>query len=199
MNPKETLSLRIRALRTERNLSQQQLADLMFVSRVTVTNWENGNRVPDINLLLRLSKVLDVDISDLIDAPEAGEGSPVIIVVEDEPVILKGFVHLLCDTLPDARIFGFQTGSEALTFAQDNRVGAAFLDIELCGESGIELAESLTKLYSRTNIIFLTGHSEYYAPALDMHCSGYILKPLTPDKIRKEMDHLRFPLRKRAG
>ena len=39
MNPKETLSLRIRTLRTERNLSQQQLADLMFVSRVTVTNW----------------------------------------------------------------------------------------------------------------------------------------------------------------
>ena len=189
------LSKRIRTLRTERNLSQQQLADLMFVSRVTITNWENGNRVPDINLLLRLSKILDVEIYDLVDVPESEEEPPVMIIVEDEPVILTGFVHLLSDTLPDAQVFGFQSGTDALQFAQTNRVSAAFLDIELCGESGVEVAKELTKQNPRTNIIFLTGHSEYYAEALDMHCSGYILKPLTPEKIRKEIEHFRFPVR----
>lgn len=194
MTTKEILSKRIRTLRTERNLSQQQLADMMFVSRVTITNWENGNRVPDINLLLRLSKVLDVSIYDLVDEPENEEKSPVMIVVEDEPVILKGFVHLLSDTLPNTQVFGFQSGMEALQFAQSNRVDAAFLDIELCGESGVELAKEMSAINPRINIIFLTGHSEYYAEALDMHCSGYILKPLTPKKIRKEIEHLRFPI-----
>lgn len=194
MTTKEILSKRIRTLRTERNLSQQQLADMMFVSRVTITNWENGNRVPDINLLLRLSKVLDVSIYDLVDEPENEEKSPVMIVVEDEPVILKGFVHLLSDTLPNTQVFGFQSGMEALQFAQSNRVDAAFLDIELCGESGVELAKEMSAIKPRINIIFLTGHSEYYAEALDMHCSGYILKPLTPKKIRKEIEHLRFPI-----
>ena len=91
--------------------------------------------------------------------------------------------------------FGFQTGREAIEFAHSNRIDAAFLDIELCGESGIETANSLTEIYSRINIIFLTGHSEYTRDALDMHCSGYILKPLTPEKIRKEIRHLRFPIR----
>lgn len=194
MTTKEILSKRIRTLRKERNLSQQELADLMFVSRVTITNWENGNRVPDINLLLRLSKVLDVSIYDLVDEPENEEKSPVMIVVEDEPVILKGFVHLLSDTLPNTQVFGFQSGMEALQFAQSNRVDAAFLDIELCGESGVELAKEMSAINPRINIIFLTGHSEYYAEALDMHCSGYILKPLTPKKIRKEIEHLRFPI-----
>jgi hypothetical protein len=31
--------------------------------------------------------------------------------------------------------------------------------------------------------------------ALSDHCSGYILKPLTPEKIRHEISHLRFPIR----
>ena len=48
MQPLEIFGKRIRALRQEKNLSQQQLADLMFVTRKTVSNWENGNRMPDI-------------------------------------------------------------------------------------------------------------------------------------------------------
>ena len=44
------------------------------------------------------------------------------------------------------------------------------------------------------NVIFLTGHSEYTFDALQMHCSGYLLKPLTPEKVLHEMSHLRFPI-----
>ena len=71
----------------------------------------------------------------------------------------------------------------------------AFLDVELYGESGLDLARKLQEVNPRTNIIFLTGHTEYTAEALDLHCSGYLLKPLTPDKIRREIAHLRFPVR----
>ena len=45
------------------------------------------------------------------------------------------------------------------------------------------------------NIIFLTGHSEYAMDALGMHSSGYLMKPLTPQKIRNEIAHLRFPVK----
>ena len=120
---------------------------------------------------------------------------PSIIIVEDESVLLKGFVHILEDTLPRADIYGFETGAEALRFAESNHVAAAFLDIELFGESGIDLAAKLMELNPHTNIIFLTGHTEYTADALDLHCSGYILKPLTPEKVLREAAHLRFPVR----
>ena len=175
----ETLSQRIRTLRTEKNLSQQQLADMLFVSRAAIANWESGNRTPDLGMLMRLSKIMGVEIYDLIDSKNEGSEPPTVI----------------SETLPQAQIFGFQSGAEALDFARGNRISVAFLDIELPGENGVELAESLKDLYSRINIIFLTGHTEYTADALEIHCSGYILKPLTPEKIRKEIACLRFPVR----
>lgn len=195
MASNENISNRIRTLRTDRNLSQQQLADLLYVTRATVANWESGNRVPDINTLLRLSKVLNVGIYALIDELEDHDDPVTVILVEDEPVILSGFLHILEETIPNIQVFGFQTGREAVEFARANRIDAAFLDIELCGESGIETANTLTEIYPRINIIFLTGHSEYTRDALEMHCSGYIMKPLTPEKIREEIRHLRFPVR----
>ena len=195
MQSMEAFGKRIRALRQEKNLTQQQLADLMFVSRKTVGNWENGNRMPDVTMLSRLSHHLGVQTFELLDEIYGPEEQPIIIIVEDESVLLKGFLHIVEDTLPRADIYGFENGAEALLFAETNHVAAAFLDIELFGESGVDLAGGLLELNPYTNVIFLTGHSEYTADALDLHCSGYILKPLTPEKVLREVAHLRFPVR----
>ncbi len=191
----EAFGQRIRALRTEKGLSQQQLADLIYVTRKTVSNWESGNRMPDITMLSRLAECLDVETYELIDEFNGQNEPPSVVVVEDEPVILRGFVHLLSDTLPEAQIFGFQTGADTLRFAAGTRIAVAFLDVELVGESGVELAKKLQLINPRINIIFLTGHSEYAGEALDLHCSGYLLKPLTPEKILREVIHLRHPVR----
>ena len=191
----DALGQKIRTLRTKKGLSQQQLADLMFVTRKTISNWESGIRMPDVAMLSRLAKVLDAKPYELIDAITGPGSPPNIMIVEDEAVILKGFVRILSDTLPDVQAFGFQTGTEALEYAESNRIDVAFLDVELFGESGVNLAEKLTALHPRVNIIFLTGHTEYMGEAWKMHCSGYILKPLTPEKIRHEIAHLRFPVR----
>lgn len=196
MQSLEAFGKRIRMLRQEKNLTQQQLADLMFVTRKTVGNWENGNRMPDITMLSRLSHHLGVQTYELLDEIYGLDEQPIIIIVEDESVLLKGFLHIFEDTLPRADIYGFETGAEALRFAESNHVAAAFLDIELFGESGIDLAGSLMEVNPHINIIFLTGHAEYTADALDLHCSGYILKPLTPEKVQREIAHLRFPVRR---
>ena len=150
--------------------------------------------MPDVVMLSRLSKVLGVKPYELIDVFPSGEDSPILIIVEDEQDILTGFIHIVSDTLPDVQVFGFQTGKEALEFAITNRVDVAFLDVELVGESGIDLARELSAINPNINHIFLTGHSEYSFEALQMHCSGYIMKPLTPGKLLKEMAHLRFPI-----
>lgn len=195
MQSLEAFGKRIRVLRQEMNLTQQQLADLMFVTRKTVGNWENGNRMPDITMLSRLSHHLGVQTYEQLDEIYGLDEQPIIIIVEDESVLLKGFLHIFEDTLPRADIYGFETGAEALRFAESNHITAAFLDIELFGESGVDLAGRLMELNPHTNIIFLTGHAEYTADALDLHCSGYILKPLTPEKVQREIAHLRFPVR----
>ncbi len=185
---------RIRTLRMERGLSQRQLADKMYVTRYTVMRWESGEHVPDITVLSRLAEFLEVETYELLDTMNSADAPPVMIVVDDEMVILRGFVHILEDTLPNTEVYGFQNAKEALSFAKSNRIDVAFLDIELTGESGLALGKELSEHNPRINIIFLTGHSEYAMEALEMHVSGYLMKPLTPRKIMNEIAHLRFPV-----
>lgn len=186
---------KIKQLRENKNISQQQLADTMFVSRSTIGNWESGFRVPDITMVSRLAQVLGVEMYELLDVMNDPDMPPKLIVVDDVQIILKGFVHMLEETLPQAEIFGFQDSAEAIHFAESNRIDIAFLDIELNGDNGIELSRHLKILNPRINIIFLTGHTEYAMEALDVYCSGYVLKPLTPEKIRNEISNLRYPVK----
>ena len=190
----EQFGAKLQALRAKKGMTQQQLAEAMFISRSTLANWEAGNRLPDVSMLTRLAACLDVPPSVLMDALYPQDGPPSLIVVEDEPILLKGFVHILSFTLPQAHIFGFPTGAEALRFAEGSHVDVAFLDVELLGESGIAVADALAARCPRVNLIFLTGHTEYMAEAFELHASGYLLKPLTPEKIRSELAHLRYPV-----
>ena len=56
----------IRQLRTERGLTQKQLAERINVSDKAVSKWERGNGCPDVSLLTALAEVLDTDIQALL-------------------------------------------------------------------------------------------------------------------------------------
>jgi transcriptional regulator with XRE-family HTH domain len=60
------LGRQIKKYRGELGLSQEMLAEKIYVSRQTVSNWENDKNYPDINSLLRLSEVFEVSIDILI-------------------------------------------------------------------------------------------------------------------------------------
>ena len=187
---------RLKELRTARRLTQRQLAHLMSVSNGTVANWETGTRLPDINMLSRLAKCLDVEPSTFVSGAQfAHEDTPNIIIVEDVPLVLRGSVKMLEKEIKGAKILGFSSGQEALDFARMNPVSIAFLDIELPGENGIELGQALTAINQRINIIYLSSHNEYLEEATYHHCSGYILKPLTKERIHHELENLRYPVR----
>ncbi len=190
----ESLGAKIKKIRGERNLSQQQLADMMFVTRKAVSNWEAGKRMPDINMLTRLSKALGVETHIFFDIDDETE-PPQFIIVDDEAAILKGFLAMLGNLLPDVQMYGFLDASEVLPFARGNNVSVAFLDIELCQDSGLVIARELMEINPKINIIFLTCHSEYTAEAIHMHASGYIMKPPTEKEVLNELSHLRFPVK----
>ena len=185
----------IRQLREARGITQSQLSDRMSVSRSTIANWETGTRLPDLHMLSRLAECLGVNSTDLMEYLQDSQEVPAVIIVEDMPLILSSSQRILSSAIPEAEIYGFGNAAEALDFARSHHISVAFLDIELGGEDGISLARALTALNSQLNVIFLTSHTEYMKDALADHCSGYILKPLTPEKISHELRHLRFPVR----
>ena len=59
--------------------------------------------------------------------------------------------------------------------------------------NGLELAKRLKDQHGETNIVFVTGYSEYAIDAFDLHASGYLLKPATVEKVQDAMENLRIP------
>ena len=60
------IQAQIKQNRTRLSLSQEELAEQVYVSRQTISSWENGKSYPDIHSLLLLSKTFDTSIDDLI-------------------------------------------------------------------------------------------------------------------------------------
>ena len=60
------LSTQVKKYRTKLKLSQEELAEKVYVTRQTVSNWENGKSYPDIHSLLLLSSLFDVSLDQLI-------------------------------------------------------------------------------------------------------------------------------------
>ena len=125
----EQFGNKLRELRTEKGLSQRQLADMMVVSRGAIFNWETGKRLPDISMLARLARCLGVESYVLLDAMQGVEEPVNVIVVEDMPALLRGSVRMLEEVLPETEICGFASAEDALRFAQSRRVALAFLDV----------------------------------------------------------------------
>ena len=60
------LGKQIKKYRSELNMSQEELADKIFVSRQTVSNWENDKNYPDIKSLVLMSEVFGVSLDNLV-------------------------------------------------------------------------------------------------------------------------------------
>lgn len=61
-----SLGERIYKLRTEKNLSQGDLAERLEVSRQSVSKWENNNAVPDLEKIIALSEIFEVSLDELV-------------------------------------------------------------------------------------------------------------------------------------
>lgn len=60
----------IRLLREEKNLTQDELAEQLFVTRQTVSNYETGRSRPDVEMLVKIAEVLGVDVNTVIYGKE---------------------------------------------------------------------------------------------------------------------------------
>lgn len=59
----------IKDLRMEKNMTQDELAERLFVTRQTVSNYEVGKSRPDVEMLVKIGEILDADIHELIYGP----------------------------------------------------------------------------------------------------------------------------------
>lgn len=115
-----------------------------------------------------------------------------VMVVDDERIILQTETIMIRKLLQNAKVESFSNMEDALDYARNNSVAIAFLDINLEAGSGMKLARELQDMYPEVNIIFCTGYAEYSLEALELYCSGYLMKPVTEEKLKGALRRLRY-------
>ena len=112
------------------------------------------------------------------------------ICVDDEPLAVEYTIEQ-CASLREIReIKGFTDAKSALDYLRCHMVDLALLDINMPEIDGITLAERIKKLCPHTAILFLTAYREYAFDAYSVHPSGYLLKPVSMEKLAAEVRYV---------
>ena len=108
--------------------------------------------------------------------------SPLIVIVDDEPLVREATENLLRSA--GLRSVGFGSAEEFLDSAQHRNAGCLILDVQLPGMSGLELQDVLACTGPGVPIVFLTAHDD-----ADGRTASRALKAGAKAFLRKPMGH----------
>jgi two-component SAPR family response regulator len=115
----------------------------------------------------------------------------IAIAVDDERPMLQALAEAV-EASPDIRqLHTFSSCSSALKWMESNAADVAFLDISMRGIGGLALAEKISQQQPACKIVFCTGYEQYALDAIQLRCSGYLIKPITAQAVQKELDHIK--------
>ena len=117
-----------------------------------------------------------------------------ILALDDEELMLWALTDSLEKVFNENDIIkGFEESEDAIGFVKslgNKPLDYAFLDIRLRGGNGIDVAKEIKKLKPKTKILFCTAYSDRAIDAFGVNAVGYLLKPITPEKIRNSLEQL---------
>ncbi len=162
----------LKELRKEKNITQEELAEKMGVSRRTVSRWETGSNMPDMDILIDISDFYEVDLREILDGErknkqmdkevketvlkvaeyenEGKKRNSIVVIVCSGLGIMSLLANLIMSMmeLPDTFLTGFLHG---MTIA----VALAAMALGIVYASG-----TLAKLYSFKKRLFSKSNSK---------------------------------------
>jgi two-component SAPR family response regulator len=117
-----------------------------------------------------------------------------ILAIDDEYFALELMKRALEEVAVGSTVYLCRDVRSALDTAAKTKIDVAFLDIHMPEMNGVELARELKGINPKINIVFATGFSEYMKEGIDLRMSGYIMKPVTPEAVKVELENLRNPI-----
>lgn len=106
-----------------------------------------------------------------------------ILVIDDERPALDELTYLLERDARVAGVIGCNSATDALRMLQDLEVDAVFLDIQMPGLTGLDLAQVLSRFRSPPPIVFVTAHEEHAVSAFELAAVDYVLKPVRAERL----------------
>jgi two-component SAPR family response regulator len=118
-----------------------------------------------------------------------------ILALDDEQYALESLAEQLKIVFPEANIQEETKASSALSWAENladsgEELSYAFLDIQMRGMNGIEVATQLKILHPKVKLFFCTAYSEYAYDAFGLCAKGYLLKPIEAKEIERVLDEM---------
>jgi len=113
------------------------------------------------------------------------------LLVDDESPARKELRYLL-QSFEDVQIVGeAENALEAMELIENVRYSVIFLDINMPGLNGIEMARQLSQRPGSPAVIFTTAHEEYAFDAFSVHAYDYLLKPIHPKRLEEALQTVR--------
>lgn len=110
-----------------------------------------------------------------------------IAIVDDEALARQRLVRFVTDL--GYEVCGeAQNGVEALALIQEKDPAIVLLDIEMPGETGLQVAEKIAQLEQPPAVIFTTAYDQYALEAFNAFATGYLLKPIKKDKLQEALE-----------
>lgn len=110
-----------------------------------------------------------------------------VLMVDDEPFVLEQLELLIKPVVPLWRLYTAIDSSQALELFRKINFQLVFLDIELPGRSGLEVADLLRRKNKNVEIVILTAHQDfnYAKQSINLGVSAYLTKPIIQEELNK--------------
>lgn len=122
-----------------------------------------------------------------------------VLVVDDEQPALDELAYLLGADDRIGEVATASTATEGLRILRETEVDAVFLDIQMPGLSGLELAEVLGRFKEPPPVVFVTAHEQHAVDAFDLHAVDYVLKPVRAERLAEAVRRVMSGADRRAA
>lgn len=115
-----------------------------------------------------------------------------VILIDDEQLALMRLKDLLEKNIDDVKVVGvYQNSLQAYEEIESTSPDVVFLDIQMPGMNGLEVAEKIQENNNQIEIVYVTGYDKYAIEAFEIYAFDYILKPIQVERLKKTIQRLK--------
>ncbi|GAB4208443.1 MAG: LytTR family DNA-binding domain-containing protein [Tibeticola sp.] len=129
---------------------------------------------------------------------------PTALIAEDEPRLARTLAQQLAASWPALKIVAIaENGPAAIALALDHLPAVMFLDIQMPGCTGLQVAEAVADDWpdglALPLFVFVTAYDAFAVQAFERAAADYLLKPVTPERLARTVQRLQQRLVERAS
>jgi two-component system, LytTR family, response regulator len=112
-----------------------------------------------------------------------------VVIAEDEPLAAEALIEWVQAHAHLEFVGHASDGLNAVTLCNEMKPDLLLLDINMPGQTGLQVARQLIGKKSSTSIIFTTAYDEHALTAFELHAIDYLLKPFSLERFNEAIEH----------